>query len=220
MRKLLSTAAAVLMAGSIAGAANIPLLTGPWDSGNVQGTINLLINAVNFGTAGLLGYVNGPVGSSALTTPQFFTQTTVLTGQLQTGGQSLRVTCSGEAAASAAQKNIFISVANAALVTGGTSTAYTAANVASAAFGGATATAWTMQVNYHVGNTVATLGTAATPNSFDGWASVPGSTTTNFVWASPDTTNNIATGLTIQCGYETISKADVTMQSFLVEQVK
>lgn len=219
MRKLLSTAAAILLAGGVAYSASIPLQSGPYDPGNAQGTLNQVITNTVFGVEGLLGYVNGPVGSSSLTTPQFFAQTTVNTGQLLTGGQGLRVACAGEAAASAAQKNLFLSIGNAGEVTAGAGLGSPGV-IASSAFGGVTATAWTIKMDFQVGNTVATLGSAATPNSFNGFTLIPGSTTSSFVWVGPDTTDNIATGLTIQCGYETINKADMTMQSFTVEQIK
>lgn len=228
MRKLLSTVAAVLLAGGLSYSASIPYLTGPYDPGNATGTLNQVIANTVFGVEGLLGYVNGPIGSVG-TTVQAFATTIVPTGQLLTGGQGLRATCSGSASTNLDQKIVWLTIGNAGEVTPnnvatpiGFLTGTPGVVVSSGAFGTSTSTAWTIQARIFTGNPTATLGSAATPNSFDGQILIQNTTASQnvFVFAGGDTIDNIATGLVVQCGYEAGTKADVTMQTFAVEQIK
>lgn len=233
MRKLLSTVAALALSGGVAYSASIPLVAGPYDPGNAVGTLNQVIQNTVFGVEGMIGYLNGPIKSVG-TTVQAFGTAIIPTGQFQTGGQGVRATCSGAAPPNLDQKIVWLSIGNAAEVTPSnipppgstTGTNFTVGTpgvlVTSTVFGTTTSTAWTIQARLFVGNTVATLGSTATPNSFDGQILITQTTASQQAWvfAGGDTTDNMATGLVIQCGYQNPASADSTMNTFVVEQIK
>src|ERR1700689_2976790 len=126
MRKILSIAAAVLAAGFIAYAANVPFVTGPLDPGNAVGNANQLIQNINTYAPGIVAVQPGPVADIASPVEYTFATTTVPTGTLTAPGQALRITCSGITSNDSNTKTAKlywgtgVSISSGAFATGGT----------------------------------------------------------------------------------------------------
>lgn len=106
VKRLLAAVAAIICAGVIGYAANIPLLTGPVDPGNLRGTLNTLIQSINANVGGLLNAQTGSTGTAANTTETTLQQYTMPANTLSAAGQSLRITCFGTTAANGNTKTI------------------------------------------------------------------------------------------------------------------
>ena len=92
MRKLLSATTAIVLAGGIAWASNIPFINGPYDPGNAVGFFNALIYSINFGSSGLQSFTKN-VTSLPTTQGLPFVTTLIPTGQFTAAGQGMRITC-------------------------------------------------------------------------------------------------------------------------------
>lgn len=109
-RSLLFALEALLIAGTISLAANIPLLTGPAGSNPPAemppglGTINQVIQSINGGTGGLLNAQTAAVATGAGTAEQTLQTFSLPANTLTTAGQSLRVVCWGPTAANTNNK--------------------------------------------------------------------------------------------------------------------
>ncbi len=106
LKRVLAALAAVICAGAIAWGANIPLLTGPVDPGNLRGTLNTLIQSINANVGGLLNAQTGSVGTAANTAETTLQQYTMPANTLSAAGQSLRITCWGTTGANGNTKTI------------------------------------------------------------------------------------------------------------------
>jgi hypothetical protein len=123
LKKFLAASAAVLVAGSVAYAAQIPLITGAQDPSQLNATINSVIQAVNAGT-GLAGYVGGLPLATTGTTIQTLGSITLPAGQLKSVGQGVRIVCYGNGTATGT---------NTMTVQVGTATAYAVAGAGTTA---------------------------------------------------------------------------------------
>ena len=106
LKRVLAALAAVFCAGAIAVAANIPLLTGPVDPGNLRGTLNTLIQSINANVGGLLNAQTGSTGTAANTVETTLQQYTMPANTLSAAGQSVRITCWGSTAANGNNKTM------------------------------------------------------------------------------------------------------------------
>jgi len=106
LKRGLAALAAIICAGAITYAANIPLLTGPVDPGNLRGTLNALIQSINANVGGLLNAQTGSTGTPANTTETTLQQYTMPANTLTTAGQSIRVTCWGTTASNGNNKTM------------------------------------------------------------------------------------------------------------------
>lgn len=81
-----------LMAGAAA-AANLPLLSGPYDPGNALGFLNQLVQAINYGVTGLLGSTisSSPTSSTSIQTLASYT----IPGNQLAAGQGVAITVWG-----------------------------------------------------------------------------------------------------------------------------
>jgi hypothetical protein len=116
IRKLLSTVAAIALAGGVAYATNIPLLSGPAPSEPSQtlATFNQLISSINSGTPGLGGYGGwvGNIGNVGTTASQILAQSIIPTGSISGAGTGFRATCAGIMASNATNETVAIQVGN------------------------------------------------------------------------------------------------------------
>lgn len=120
MKRILSVFSALVLSGSMALAANLPLQTGPVDPGNVRGVINSLIQSINTGVAGLINAQTGGVSNTTSIEQTLMSYTTPAT-LLATAGQSLRVSCWGKTAANTDAKTVKLYFGS----TSGTSSSFT-----------------------------------------------------------------------------------------------
>jgi hypothetical protein len=108
LRGAFTTLAAVLMAGAIAYATNIPLYTGPIQPANLQAALNDLISKINFDTPGLSQFIPGPIASTATTAEQTLATTSIPAGQILSSGQGLDILCSGITQADSNSKTVHL----------------------------------------------------------------------------------------------------------------
>lgn len=123
LKRALATVTAVLCAGAIAFAANIPLLTGPQPAGDLVSIVNGLINSINAST-GLSGYVGNLPATTTGTTIQTLGTGTLPAALLKRNGQGVRITCFGSGTSTGT---------NTLTVQVGTATAYAVAGAATTA---------------------------------------------------------------------------------------
>jgi hypothetical protein len=201
MRKLLTTLAALICAGSISFAANIPLLTGPVDPGNAAGTINTLIQSINSGTAGLFASVATPVAAISTTVQQTLASAVIPTGTFTAPGQSIRARCAGITAANVDTKTVGLT--------------FGAGIIASSASITATSASWELEL-------VVTAAQLASPGQFQYFSRGSNTTTVIAPTAGSDTTDSATTGITVACiaRQGTSTPADITAENFLVEVIK
>jgi len=201
MRKLFAALTAILLAGGIAFGASVPLPTGPWDPSNALGFLNALVQSLNFNSPGLNTFIPGPVGSSASVSYNF-ANVTIPTGQFTSAGQGFRVTCGGIGANVSDAKTLYLTVGSVALSSG------TFTNLLGA---------WEMQLIYQVSANPVTAGAVYTGHSIVQGTDLSGQTK---VWSGVDaTTNNSINGIVVQCGKKDTG-ADLTMETFTIEQIK
>jgi hypothetical protein len=200
MRKLLYGLTGLLLAGGIALSANIPLFKEVQPSSLVSALNSLIVN-INTQTAGLNSFIAGPITSVAgLTTPQTLAQSAIPAGIFSTAGQSLRITCGGTSGANNDAKTVGIK--------------WGSVTISSASFSTSGET-WQLHL----------LITAAT-NPVTANTVYIGDGTINTTVIAPvsgnDTTDNpAANAVTASCNAATAGTAsDITLENFLVEQVK
>lgn len=198
MRKLLSTVAAIVMAGGVAYAANVPLFTGIADPGNIPGILNQVIQSINTNAPGIVAVQPGPVASIATTVEQNLASAALPAGVIGAPGQTLRLRCGGLSGSNGNTKAATLYYGTSKITTGNfTSSAET----------------WILEL------LVTNAGTQP-DSTFIGQGAI--NTTVVAPVASNNTTDNLATSLTAKCTATqgTASAADMTLETFLVEQVK
>lgn len=198
LKRLLAALAAVLGAGAVALATNIPLMTGPLDPSGLLGYFNQLIQSINTGTGGLLNAQTGAVATGAGTSEQTLQTYTLPAGALSTAGQSLRVTCWGVTAANTNNKTVklYFGARHVDTVTMATASE-------------------TWSVNYVV------MRRTATTQAFNG----NGAISTGPVPLAPSTTDGaetLASSIVIKCtGTDgTDSAGDITANAMVTESIK
>ena len=206
MRKLWSTLVAVLFSGGIAAAAFIPFLTPNSPAGIACSEpsqslycYNQIIGQVN-GFLGLVAALPGPVASVATTAEQTLATTPLPPGTLTTAGQTLRLKCGGTTASNGNTKSAKLYFGTGATISTGN---FTASGVA-----------WELEL-------IVSANGLTQPNSqFLGRGSE--STTTVAPVAGQNTTDNLSNAVTAKCTVTqgTASAADLTLEDFIIEQVK
>lgn len=200
MRKhlLLLSCAALLACGSIALAANIPLFSGPTanEPSQTNATENSLIQNI---IAGVNGYIAGTYNLQSVNTTglQGLATTTIPTNTLSVPGQGLRLRCWGVTNGNTNTKAAQLYLGSKTVSTGPFSVANSRWDL-------------NMQVHmYSVSTGSDVIATAATNLAFA-------------VYASQDTVDNFATGLTAGCQAQdnTAENGGITLLGFVVEQIK
>jgi hypothetical protein len=210
---LLSTVAAIALAGAASYAANIPLISGAAvpaceEASQTVNCLNNLITNINSGVSGVVAAYVSPTGSiAAITTQQSLAQVTIPTGTFVSAGQSLRMRCAGYHGTNTDSAKVGIVFGGAPL---------TAAMQVSSAAITTTGQAWELEL----------VVTAATnpPTANSVWFG-RGSTGTTVIaaTASQDTvsTDNLATGQVAACVATTAGTLDdIVLDDFIIEQVK
>ena len=106
MKKFLSVISALIFSGAIAVAANVPLLTGPVDPGNIRGVLNGLIQSINTNVGGLVfGAVNSVLSPATQIESTAYSMS-LPANYLSTNGQSLKISCWGNSASKGADSRI------------------------------------------------------------------------------------------------------------------
>lgn len=96
LKRFLAALAAVLTAGSVAFAANLPLVSGPQEPNQLTAIINGVIQSVNTGTQGLVGgYVGGLPAATTGTSIQTLGSITLPANTLNAVGKGVRLKCWG-----------------------------------------------------------------------------------------------------------------------------
>lgn len=202
LRSFLYAACALLALTSLpmlpATPANLPLLSGPIDPGNLLGTFNQVIQSVNSGVGGLLNAQTAAVSTGAGTAEQVLQTYTMPANTLSAAGQSVRVRCWGVTAATANNKTRKIYVGAMALAT-----AAEAAN----------AQPWSLEINV--------MRTAAATQQYfaRGLAGTGGITNLQGVGQGTD---DLTAGVVIKCTATdgTDAAGDVTANGMITEMVK
>jgi len=199
MKKLLSTVAAIFMAGGIAYATNVPLITGPVDVGAMPSVLNNLIQSINSNVGGLVGVQVGPINSTATTAEQTLASFSVPANTIGTPGQTLELYCGGLTGSNTNNKTAHLYYGTTELSTGTMSTS---------------AETWYLQM-------LVTNASKTQPNSV---ATGFGMTNTTGVApiATNNTTDDLTTALTAKCTVTqgTSSASDTTLETFIVRTVK
>jgi hypothetical protein len=194
LRKLSAALVAVLFSTSVF-AASVPILTGPnfSDASQILGSLNTLIQSLNFNVEGLVG--SSPTQATTTgTSIQALGTVTIPGGQLATAGQSVRVKCFGTGTATGT---------NTLTVQVGASAAYAIAGVATTA-GVFNADVFIMKTGantqqiYSAGNFNVTL---ITPTIVSG-------------------TNTDTAGINVVCSGTTTTTGNFTLNAMTVEQIK
>ncbi len=222
MRKLLSTTAAIAIAGTlaytVARTSNIPLLTGPScaEAGAQLQCLNQVIQSVNSGVTGNYAFVPGPVGVSGMgTTTANITlaSATIPTGSILSAGQGYRARCAGITSISttikfgiAVGRSIQVSLENIGINT-------IPAN----------GSGWDLDLEFRAATTPVTANTVWIGRALAGTAT--GSATNQVVVISGnDTTvtdNNTNLALPVTCiAYGGATTGVATMMNFSVEQLR
>lgn len=200
MRKLLSACLALLLAGGIAFATNIPLYKGPIQPGNLLDALNNLVLQINADTPGLSQFIAGPISSTATTLEQTLASTTIPAAQIVSAGQGLRLRCAGTTAADTNTKTVHLYFGN--------------FEYSSAAFS-TSAENWDLEI---------LINAAATPATADSVGVGHGTTGTTVVApvATNDTADNWQNAIAAKCTVTqgNASANDTTLETFLIEQIK
>jgi hypothetical protein len=99
LRKLLSTVAAIGLAGGIAWGANVPIATGIFEPSQLQAIINSLIQSINQNTPGLINSQPSAAAWTAVTTIFNMYSASINAGVLTGPGQGIRIRCYGTTSA-------------------------------------------------------------------------------------------------------------------------
>ena len=191
---------ALLIAGSLASAANLPLLSGPnySDPSQVLPTVNAVIQSVNANVGGLLNAQTAAVSTGTGTSEQVLQTYTMPAAQLSAAGQAVRVRCWGTTGATANNK---------------TRKLYFGASVITTATEAANAQNWVLEM--------VVMRTAAATQSVSatGLAGTGGVTPISYINQGTD---DLTAGVVIKCtGTDGTSAAnDITANGMLVEQIK
>lgn len=100
LKKLLTGAAAIAFAATVAGAANLTIFSGPQDPSQLLATVNTLIQNINFGTAGRLNTQTVATGTST-TVEQTLLTYSLPANRIASDGDGVRVVCWGTSATNA-----------------------------------------------------------------------------------------------------------------------
>jgi hypothetical protein len=95
LRKIGAALAAVAVSGAIAYGVTVPLVTGPQDPGNMNATINGVVQSMQNNVSGLYGPVGGLPAATTGTTIQTLGTVNLPANLLATAGQGVRVRCWG-----------------------------------------------------------------------------------------------------------------------------
>ena len=199
LRGVLTTLAAVVMAGVLAYASNIPLMTGPISPDNQLAHFNNLINQINADTAGLSQFIPGPIQSTATTNEQTLATTSVPAGQIASSGQGLDILCSGTTAANTNTKTVHLYFGSVEYSTAAMSTS---------------AESWYLELIVNANATPASnavyMGRGLT------------NTTAVAAVAGVDSSDPWNAAITVKCtvAQGTASASDTTLEQFLIQQIK
>lgn len=198
MRKIILAGALAACLASSAFASNLPLLTGPLEPNQLQGTLNALIQTINSGVSGLLNAQTGAVATGTGTAEQVLQTYTVPANTLASAGQGLRISCWGTTGATANNK---------------TRKLYFGASVITTATEAANAQNWYLEL------IVMRTGAATQAVMGRGLAGTAGVTPLSYVNQGTD---DLTTGLVAKCtGTDgTSAAADITANGMLVELIK
>ena len=204
MRKLLSALVAVTFSAGIAAAAFIPLLSGSaqlacQEPSQSAYCANQLIQTMN-SYLGLVAVLPGPIASTATTAEQTLATTSLPPNTLSVPGQTLRLKCGGATAANGNTKSAKLYFGTGASISTGNFTA--------------SAAAWELEL-------IVTDAAITQPNSVYVGRGTE-STTVVAPVAGNNVTDNLTTAITAKCTVTqgTASAADLTLEDFVIEQVK
>ena len=107
MKKLLLAGSSLLLLSAAAFAANIPLLSGPYDPGNALGTLNAMIQSLNVSLSGVASSMAAAVttGGATIETDASYT----IPGNYIATGQGFRITAYGSNSSDANAKTLTFS---------------------------------------------------------------------------------------------------------------
>lgn len=201
MKKLLlSTVAALLTAGVMAVAADLPNFTGPQDPSQLNATMNQMNANIRSGVNGLIAFTPGASGSAATTAEQTLATTSVPASTIAKTGQTLFMRCSGGFAFSGHTNTIKLYY--------GTSVYSSGPIVAAASL-----STWSLEL-------YVTNAGSSTSGVIRGLGAVGASPV--FLNATTNAVDDMTTALTAKCTATqgTAAPNDVTITNFFVEQIK
>ena len=207
LRKILAGLSALVVIAALAvpatrsaRSASLPYFSGPncAEGSQLLACLNQLIQKINPGVAGLVLSIPGPTNSTATTVEQTLASATIPTNTIQSPGQSLRLTCAGNTAATSTNKTVHLYLGAFEVSSGTMSTS---------------AETWELDM-------VVTM--AATPTNTVGVGKGLSNTTAIAPVVTNNVTDNFATALTAKCTVTqgTASANDTVQDVFLIEQVK
>lgn len=221
MRKLLTTVAAITAAGviafGIAKAANLPLFSNValQEPSQELAALNTLVNNINAGVTGNLGYINGPVANptgNSTTANQSLASTTIVTNQLVAAGQGIFARCSGINASGTTNAKVGLAIGK-------------AMSVSLESIPG-TNPQWDLEVQFHAATSPVTANYTWVGRGF---ASDASGTATNFMAVNggndTNTSDNLANNsVPVSCvvyaGTGGIATGSVTMENFIVQVLR
>lgn len=198
LRKFLTTIAAMVFAGGLAFASQIPIVSGPQDPSQLLAVVNSLIQSIN---SGVNGRLTAQVSQAGTTTTIESTMATYSLpgGTLATPGDAVRTVCWGTSAVNSNAKNIKLYF--------GSSFIQTQNNATTRIMSGDT---WYLEM--------IVMRSAATTQDILSRGSTGITPVTPVSTAGAET---LANAITIKCsGFTPTAAQDVTTQGFLVEQIK
>lgn len=180
-------------------AANLPLISGPYDSGNALGVLNSLVQSINSGVGGLVNAQTAAVATGTGTAEQVLQTYTLPANTLTAAGQAVRATCWGATGATANNKTIKL---------------YFGASVITTPTYAGNAQTWYLDI-------VAMRTAAATQAVFGRGVAGTASITPVAVYANAGT-DDLTAGVVIKCtGTDgTSAAADITANGMITELIK
>lgn len=200
LKRILAAVSAILCAGAIAFAANIPLLTGPQPAGDLVSIVNTLIRSINSGVSGILSTSLTAVGTGADVTEDTLHTYSMPAGTLGTNGNGVRVTCWGSTGANGNNKTMKLYFGASSISTGAIA---------------ANAQTWFLKL--------LVLRTGAATQIVQGeGVSGTASVTPVAVYNNSAGTDNLAAAVTIKCTGQngTASANDIIATGMLVESIR
>jgi hypothetical protein len=198
MRKLLSVATAVLLTGAVAYAANIPYWSSIIDPGNLQGSVNGLIQSINSSVGGLVASQVGPIASTATTSEQTLASASIAGGTIGSPGQTLDLRCAGGTPANGDTKAAKLYFGNFSISTGNFTTS---------------GASWELELVVSNGGTQ--------PNVV-GFGRGTQNTTVVAPVSTDETADNLSGAVTAKCTVTqgSATAGDMTLEDFVVQSVK
>lgn len=200
LKGILAGAAAVLFAATMAGAANLSLLSGSQYSepSQILATVNTLIQNINFGVSGRLNASVTATGTPLATTAeQTLASYTLPANRLANTGDGVRIVCWGTTASNSNGKSVILYFGN---------SSFTSANASSTPNGAK----WRMEL--------LVMRSGAATQTVVGNGQVLAAPVSIYTNAGTD---SLTANVTIKCnGLTATAPQDVTLQGMLVEQIK